>query len=77
MTHIFDVDRDIRRIQEALRGVGRTVSEKRAQFLWEQYSDSLGAGWLLLPPGGSKGDQWIVDMITHTAQHVCMCPCHD
>ena len=39
---------DVLRIQRALSDAGYDVSPCEAEHLWETYSDSMCAGWLML-----------------------------
>lgn len=40
---------DCERIQKILAANGYKASLEQCKFLWETYSDSLAAGWLILP----------------------------
>lgn len=44
-----DYPGDIDRIQEALECSGRYASREDCEWMWRQYSDSMAAGWLILP----------------------------
>jgi hypothetical protein len=40
---------DCERIQRACASVGCVLSLEETQTLWEQYSETMSAGWLVLP----------------------------
>jgi len=41
--------RDTKRLVEVFRKKGYNISSQEARLLWEQYSSSLTAGWLIMP----------------------------
>jgi hypothetical protein len=45
----FCYKHDVLRIVEAFANMGHTISEIDAQLAWEEHSDDLCAGWLILP----------------------------
>jgi len=45
----FDYPEDVRRIVEACASQDYEITPEVAQWAWEQYSDSMAAGWLCLP----------------------------
>jgi hypothetical protein len=40
---------DCERIQRACASMGRVLSLDETQALWEKYSETMAAGWLVLP----------------------------
>lgn len=47
---------DIRRIQAVVQAHGYECSVAQARKLWDMYSDSMAAGWMILPE--SDDDIW-------------------
>ena len=56
--HVEYID-DITRIVTAMGATGYLCSPAQAQLMWEAHSDSMCAGWLVLP----KSDMEIVNSI--------------
>lgn len=44
---------DVTRIRTAIVNRGYKCSRKQAKKVWEEYSDSMSAGWLILPDAES------------------------
>ncbi len=40
---------DVKRIQAALESAGYTTTRRECALAWEQYSETMCAGWLMLP----------------------------
>ena len=48
--HHFEYQNDIQRIVKIFAERGYEISESDAVSAWEQYSDSMAAGWMSLGP---------------------------
>ena len=45
----FDYPEDVKRIQQAFHKIDYHASEVVCEWAWQQYSDSVDAGWINLP----------------------------
>ena len=45
----FHYSSDVDRIVEVMRKAGYDVSPEQARLIWEKNSESMAAGWLMLP----------------------------
>lgn len=59
--NIFEYPKDVKRIQQVLRDRGYDASLFECEMLWSKYSDSMAAGWMILP----DSDNEVFDCISY------------
>ena len=57
----FSYPDDVRRIVELFKSKGIIITPSEAEELWDDYSDSMCAGWLILPSNDNELFEIVVE----------------